>query len=105
MGVGSFQDTDDIKGLAHLTEHVMSFSHSEIEEYINLYMGTFTSLTEPEKTSFYYDINCNGFIHSLMLFAKMFEELTINTTHIERALSLIDIGYENNLNKDLCTSI
>ena len=100
VGVGSFQDTDDIKGLAHLTEHVMSFSHSEIEEYINLYMGTFTSLTEPEKTSFYYDINCNGFIHSLMLFAKMFEELTINTTHIERALSLIDIEYENNLNKD-----
>ena len=100
VGVGSFQDSDDIKGLAHLTEHVMALSHSEIEEYINIYMGTFTSLTEPEKTSFYYDINCNGFVHSAMLFAKMFEERNINTTHIERALSLIDIEYENNLNKD-----
>lgn len=100
VGVGSFQDTNDIKGLAHLTEHIMSLSHSELEDYINLYMGTFTSLTEPEKTSFYYDINCNGFIHSAMLFAKMFEELNINSTHIERALSLIDIEYENNLNKD-----
>lgn len=100
VGAGSFLDTNSIQGLAHLTEHVISLSKNDLSNHINKYLGNFSSFTEAEKTTFYYDVNANGFIHSVMLFAKMFSSLSFNSTHIENAVKIIDIEYESKLNKD-----
>lgn len=106
VGVGSFQNDDDIIGLAHFTEHMIFLGSKsyqrpgEFEEYLSDYFGITNAFTEDEKTTFYYEIGCRGFQKSLLMFSRMFAEPLFDLNFMNKEIEAVNSEAEKNLNQD-----
>jgi secreted Zn-dependent insulinase-like peptidase len=106
IGAGSFEDTEDAPGLAHLTEHMM-FSGSErfkdpseFEDQLGFNYGSTNTFTEEEKTTFFFEVNWEGFEKGLYMFSRMFAEPLIKPDSIQRVLDNIQSEIESSKGKD-----
>jgi secreted Zn-dependent insulinase-like peptidase len=106
VGTGSFEDSEEAPGLAHLTEHMLfsgskRFSNpSEFEDQLGYNYGSTNTFTEEEKTSFFFEINWEGFDKALYMFSRMFAEPLINPDAIHLVLNHIQEEIEATKGKD-----
>lgn len=106
VGAGSFQDPDEIPGLAHLLEHMIfegskSYPRSgDFEEYLSNYSGVVNAYTEDEKTTFYFEVNNSGYQKSLLMFSRMFAEPMLDIKNIYKQIDNINNEYLVNNSKD-----
>lgn len=106
VGVGSFQNDEDVLGLAHFTEHMIFLGSKsyqrpgEFEEYLSDYFGLTNAYTEDEKTTFYYEIGCRGFQKSLLMFSRMFAEPLFDINFMNKEIEAVNSENEKNLNQD-----
>lgn len=95
VGAGSFQDDDDIPGLAHFTEHMIylgskSNKPGDFEEYLSNYFGITNAYTENEKTTFYFQVGCKGFIKALYMFSRMFAEPLFDVNFMNKEINSVN---------------
>ena len=105
VGSGSFQDDPDIPGLAHFTEHMIYLGSKcvkpgEFEDYLSNYFGITNAYTENEKTTYFFQVGCKGFIKSLMMFSKMFSEPLFDKNFMKKEINSVDSEYLKNKNQD-----
>jgi len=106
VGSGSFND-GDIMGLAHFCEHMLflgskTFSKpSEFETHLDNYFGITNAFTEPEKTTFYFELGANGFEKALVMFSRMFAEPLFDMEFMNKEIDAVNSEHNKNLNQDI----
>jgi insulysin len=106
VGVGSFQDDEDILGLAHFTEHMIFLGSKsypkpgEFEDHLSNHFGITNAFTEDEKTTFYFEIGCRGFQKSLVMFSRMFSEPLFDINYMSKEINAVNSENDKNLNQD-----
>lgn len=106
IGVGSFQDDDETSGIAHLTEHMLLLGSkqfprpSEFEDHLSYHHGSTNTFTEDEKTTFYFEVNWEGFEKGLNMFAKMFADPLFPEEKVHSQLDKMYSEYKKNIDKD-----
>lgn len=105
VGVGSFYD-GDLQGLAHFTEHMIFLGSksyprpSLFEDHLRNYLGTTNAYTEEEKTTFYFDVEWQGFTKAIEMFSRMFAEPLFDKNYMNKEIEAVNSENEKNLNKD-----
>ncbi len=106
VGVGSFQDDDDLPGLAHFCEHMLflgskTFSKpSQFEEHLSSYFGMTNAFTEEEKTTFYFEIGTKGFEKAFVMFSRIFSEPLFDMNFMNKEIDAVNSENDKNLNQD-----
>jgi insulysin len=106
VGAGSFQDDEELPGLAHILEHsILSGSNDfpkplEFENLLAKYFGSVNSFTEEEKTTFYFESDLSGFEECIEVFSRLFANPKFDINLIPTHLLKIEDELKRNINKD-----
>jgi insulysin len=106
VGVGSFQDDEDILGLAHFTEHMIFLGSKsyprpgEFEDLLSNYFGITNAFTQDERTTFYFEVGSRGFQKALIMFSRMFAEPLFDIQFMSKEIEAVNSENEKNLNQD-----
>jgi insulysin len=106
VGTGSFEDPEDAPGLSHLTEHLIMLGSnkfpgpSEFEDHLAEYYGSINTFTEEEKTTFYFEVNAEGFDTALYMFSRLFAEPLLDMDEIKSQINKMKEEHFKNINKD-----
>jgi insulysin len=105
VGVGSFYD-GDLPGLAHFTEHMIFLGSksyprpSLFEDHLRNYLGSTNAYTEEERTTFYFEVEWQGFTKAIEMFSRMFAEPLFDKNFMNKEIDAVNSENEKNLNKD-----
>ena len=106
VNVGSFNDPLHRQGLAHLVEH-MVFRGSKkypisktYDEHLTKHGGMCNAYTEPEKTTFYFEVQYTGLKKALNIMGNQLSEPLFNKDAIDGEVDAIDEEYKMRLNND-----
>ena len=104
---GSFDDPDEMPGVAHFTEHMLYFSgkpenYGQYENYIKEHSGTENASTSSDSTLHYFEIGKNNFIEALNQFSKLFRNKPADkfVEKIDEEENIVDSEHKNNLSSD-----
>ena len=106
VGAGSFQDEEELPGLAHIVEHsILAGSNDfpkslEFEDLLAKHFGSINSFTEDEKTTFYFDSDHSGFEECMEVFSRLFANPKLDINLIPAHLLKIEDELKKNINKD-----
>jgi insulysin len=106
VGAGSFQDDEELPGLAHMVEHsILAGSYdyprpSQFEDLLSNHFGSLNSFTEDEKTTFYFESDYLGFEESMKIFSRLFANPKLDINLIPVHILKIEEELKRNLNKD-----
>lgn len=114
VGVGSFHNDPEIKGLAHFCEHMLFLvirnlktqgskqfpQPSEFEDYLSIHNGSTNAFTDNEKTTFYFDMEAKGFPSAVQMFSSMFANPLFDKNLMTKEINAVNSENEKNLNQD-----
>lgn len=106
MGVGSLRDDPEVQGLAHFTEHMIflgskSYPHpSTFEDHLSDNLGSTNAFTDEEQTTFFFDVNSQGYDKALVMFSRMFAEPLFDMNFMNKEINAVNSENEKNLNSD-----
>jgi insulysin len=105
VGVGSFYD-GKIPGLAHFTEHMIFLGSksyprpSTFEDHLRNFLGYTNAYTEEERTTFFFDVEWQGFTKALEMFSRMLAEPLFDKEYMNKEIEAVNSENEKNFNKD-----
>ena len=107
---GSFSDEKSYYGMAHLTEHLIflgskNFSSSSknnisLENYTQSHFGSTNAYTQMDYTTYYFELNCNGFSTALDIFSDMFANPLLSEEYMDKEINAVNSENDKNLNND-----
>jgi secreted Zn-dependent insulinase-like peptidase len=106
VGAGSFQDNEELPGLAHILEHsILAGSNDfpkpfEFEYLLAKHFGSINSFTEDEKTTFYFQSDINGFEKCIEVFSRLFANPKLDINLIPSHLLKIEDELKRKINED-----
>jgi insulysin len=106
VGVGSFNDDEDVLGLAHFTEHMIFLGSKsfpkpgDFEDHLSNYFGITNAFTQDETTTFYFEIGCRGFPKALLMFSRMFSEPLFDINFMSKEIDSVNSENDKNQNQD-----
>ncbi|CAG9807971.1 unnamed protein product [Chironomus riparius] len=106
IGTGSFNDPNDIQGLAHFVEHMIFMGsekypkENELDQYLSANGGGSNALTECEHTLFYFDVVEEHLSEAMNRFSSLFVAPLMLPDSISREIEAIESEFQNNVNDD-----
>ncbi|MDF2550628.1 MAG: hypothetical protein K0S07_1695 [Chlamydiales bacterium] len=103
---GSWDDPEDMPGMAHFLEHMLFLgteSHPEesaFDRFLSSNGGLFNAYTASDCTAYLLSIEHTAFKESLNHFSSFFKEPLFNPTGVSRELNAVDQEWAKNLNSD-----
>ncbi len=94
--VGSWDDPDDVPGMAHFTEHMLFLGTEEFPEesgfqrFITQHGGQHNAHTAPEATCFLFSVDTSAYPEALKRFASFFKTPLFSLSGTQRELTAID---------------
>ena len=94
--VGSWDDPDDVPGMAHFTEHMLFLGTEEFPEesgfqrFITQHGGQHNAHTAPEATCFLFSVDTSAYPEALKRFASFFNAPLFSLSGTQRELTAID---------------
>lgn len=76
VGVGSWNEPDNLPGLAHFLEHMLFMgskkypSVSEFNDFVSVNGGSYNAMTGSQNTNYFYSISANALEHSMDIFSR-----------------------------------
>ncbi|CRK88532.1 CLUMA_CG002282, isoform A [Clunio marinus] len=107
VGVGSFDDPQNIGGLAHFLEHMLFMGSEkypgdgEYNEFINSNGGDNNAMTGDEDTLYYFEVSEKAFPEALDRFAQQFISPLLLRDSINREREAVDSEFRMSINNDL----
>ncbi|ELA42243.1 uncharacterized protein VICG_00642 [Vittaforma corneae ATCC 50505] len=106
VGVGSFDEPDDIPGLAHFLEHMLFMGTEKYPgenmffEFISQHNGYSNAFTCDEHTTYYCDVDSAYLEQMADMFSQFFISPLFKKDTVEREISAVDSEYLNSLNSE-----
>lgn len=103
---GSWQEPDQMPGLAHFLEHMLFLGTSQYPEesefghYLAEHGGETNAFTHGDYTSYMFYVNTSGFSEALDRFASFFKEPLFNPSGVGRELNAIDQEFAQGFNNE-----
>lgn len=103
---GSYDDPDDLKGLAHFLEHMLFMGskkypqENEYSEYIESNGGSSNAYTSDNSTFYYFDIPNDNFAKGLDIFGQFFISPLFARESVEREMCAVNSEYMIDLQSD-----
>ncbi len=97
--VGSAQDPDDLKGLAHFLEHMLFLGTEPYPEsdayqrYISNNAGSHNAFTAQQDTNYFFDIEPSALPGALDRFSEFFLSPLFNADHLESERNIVHSEY------------
>ncbi len=94
--VGSWDDPDDVSGMAHFTEHMLFLGTEEFPEesgfqrFVTQNGGQHNAHTAPEATCFIFSVDTSAYAEALKRFASFFKTPLFSLSGTQRELTAID---------------
>lgn len=95
VNVGSWNDPDEIPGMAHLVEHMLFMGtekypqEAEYTRYLDEHGGRRNAFTMSDRTLYMFSINNNAFLEALDRFSQFFISPLFNASCLQRELHAI----------------
>jgi insulysin len=70
------------------------------QDHLINFMGENNAFTEDERTTFYFDINWQGFEKALHMFSRIFAEPLFDIRYTSKEIDAVNSENENNFNND-----
>ena len=102
---GAFYDLT--KGLAHFCEHMLFLGSKTypdgklFDNTLKQYSGLNNAFTGYDRTGYFFDVDNNGFLSSLKIFAAMFDEPLFDEQFIEKEINAVNSEHEKNINSNI----
>ena len=107
VGVGCFQDPDNIPGLAHFLEHMLFMGthkypdENDFADYLSKNGGISNAFTSPDTTNYHLEVNSDGFEGALDRFAHFFINPLFKKKSINKEMNAIHSEHSKNLQNDI----
>ena len=107
MAINAGSIHDNTMGMAHFCEHMLFLgtkkypSPSVFSDNLQKYNGKYNAYTDKDKTVYFFEINNDGFIEQLNIFASFFDKPLFNETYVNKEINAINSEHEKNKNNDL----
>ncbi len=94
--VGSWEDPDEVPGMAHFVEHMLFMGtkkypeESSFQRYISEHGGTTNASTASDQTTYLFSVESDVFPEALDRFASFFREPLFNPSGVSREIQAID---------------
>lgn len=106
VAVGSNNNPRDIKGLAHLLEHMLFLGSSKYPDQtvmgklVDLGGGLTNAYTAAEETNYYFISGNNEFEEALEIFSWFFKDPVLDPKSIEKEVQNVNSEHRKNVNND-----
>ncbi|KAL6254476.1 hypothetical protein P5V15_014529 [Pogonomyrmex californicus] len=106
VNIGHMCDPDDLPGLAHVCEHMLSLGtkkypqENDYAKYLTENGGKFNAMVDTDHTSYFFDITPEKLEDVLDRFAQFFIAPLFRETMIESTINIINLEYEKHLRND-----
>jgi len=107
VGVGSYEDPDDLPGLAHFLEHLLFMGtkkypeESEYGQFLNEHAGRSNAYTSAEHTNYHFDVAWPHLRDALDRFAQFFIEPLFAEETKTREIMAVNSENKRNLQNDI----
>ena len=107
MAINAGSIHDNTIGMAHFCEHMLFLgtkkypSPSIFTDNLQKYNGIYNAYTDKDKTVYFFEMNNDGFIEQLNIFASFFDKPLFNETYVNKEINAINSEHEKNKNNDL----
>ena len=107
ISAGNFNSPKGYEGLAHLCEHMLTFSsqrypnEDDFISYVRENGGLYNAYTASEHTNFYFSVNSDHFKEALGKFAAFFVSLRLTDDAINQELKVVDDEHKQDLKSDV----
>ncbi|GMF83043.1 unnamed protein product [[Candida] boidinii] len=107
VNVGSFNDPDDIPGLAHFLEHLLFMgtekfpSENEYSSYLSKNSGSSNAFTAAQHTNYYFEVANDAMEGALDRFSQFFISPLFDKNCKDREINAVDPENKKNLQSDL----
>lgn len=107
MAINAGSIHDNTIGMAHFCEHMLFLgtkkypSPSVFSDNLQKYNGIYNAYTDKDKTVYFFEINNDGFIDQLNIFASFFDKPLFNETYVNKEINAINSEHEKNKINDL----
>ncbi|KAF9098280.1 Insulinase (Peptidase M16) [Mortierella sp. AM989] len=104
--VGYLSDPDNIQGLAHLLEHMLSLGsekyprENDYKEFFALHAGMSNATTSAEHTNFFFEVSSDHLEGALDRFSQFFISPLFDDGCKDRAIEVVDSEFKGNLQSD-----
>ena len=106
VNIGNLSDPQDIPGLAHFCEHLLSMGtkkyplENEYSSFLSKNSGVNNAYTVADRTIYYFEVANEAFEGTLDRFAQFFISPLFNEGSVEREINAIDSEFSKNINND-----
>ncbi len=96
VGVGSFQNPENLPGLAHFVEHMLFLGTEKYPEvnsfqkFIKENAGSSNAYTAAEHTNYFFEVSESALVPALDRFSDYFKTPTFNATYIEKERNAVN---------------
>lgn len=105
MGVmsGSYNDPDEIPGLAHFCEHMLFLGSknypdpSEWDQFLSKNGGGANAYTDVELTDYFFQVSSSAFTEAMPRFADWFSAPLFNPEYVEKEVNAVNSEHEKNI--------
>ncbi|OWB55534.1 hypothetical protein B5S28_g1406 [[Candida] boidinii] len=107
VNVGSFNDPNDIPGLAHFLEHLLFMgtekfpSENEYSSYLSKNSGSSNAFTAAQHTNYYFEVANDAMEGALDRFSQFFISPLFDKNCKDREINAVDSENKKNLQSDL----
>ena len=107
VNIGSFQNPENIPGLAHFLEHMVFLGTEkfpdpgEYGEFISQASGYRNAYTGDVETNYYFEIDADQLNEGVVRMSEFFKTPLFNADYIDKELLNIDSEHQKNLKKDI----
>lgn len=106
IGVGCFDESEKISGLAHFVEHMIFMGtkkypdDNEYFEYLNNNGGSSNAYTDGDVINYYFEINSIKLFDALDRFAQFFIEPLFKKESIKKEMNAVNAEHSKNIQND-----
>lgn len=110
VNIGSFEDPEDLPGLAHFCEHLLFMgsekfpNENEYSSYLSKHGGSSNAYTASENTNYFFEINFDSLKPALDRFSGFFTCPLFNDASTDKEINAVDSENKKNLQNDMWRS-
>ncbi|MES2211946.1 MAG: insulinase family protein [Pseudomonadota bacterium] len=106
VAAGSYQEPDDVPGLAHFCEHMLFLGTEPYPEpngfmqFVETNGGRFNAMTRPEQTVYYFDVKTEHFDEAMARFSAFFDSPLFDARYVDKERHAVDSEFQGKLMSD-----